>query len=700
MSSGEQAKIDQKEAEFIARQFIMLINSAILYGCNHPTAIKNAGTFHESLSKGLSKQHLISFIINQGTFLVEDWALDKTANAGKLIMHFDKIGINSVSFNFGVSLSAIEKLLQTAGDISNIASAKQKVASFTNDTIPGVRINYVKYGKITADQLAEVTNNTNQSNAASALSNSLSTGGLSSDAIKQIEQVLSLSALLEKPREAASILSETSNPDQVRNTFGKLRAEVSSAQPHTVEELLEGICALRNDLAEAIEVQKVTGRMLKSTSLLYNQMNELTCDAIVKLVKEEYSAGKLSLKRLTQVIRRMLPDFSELMQVLPRLKQMLLSEGMSLSDYLQLIRMLDTEVESEALSGSLQEAAGVIGASVNDLVEAIKSKPEEAAQLILLASEIRQGNEQDTSRLSEILTNYIEEVCTKMALQSPDTSGPQGGQALKKVLAQLESQLFSQLKQKGIEEPVLLKTKQLLTERFDNTANSASDEWISNLISSSGDRGLETISDTVRNFAGSSLNQAHTQNSLTAALKARGYDEQQIQDFFKLLTRQVKSGGKIILPSSALGSNNMLFLINREIKQHLRYKTPFSSLTASISKVVTNNQEHIPALEEHAELLPQLFNCAKALLRDIDLIGSTDISDPPSILMILAMTDGEGAKVVQCRLKKKAEEINFSLDGQEVHVKIKVSITLPNEKTIDLKSYLELSQKNHREEAD
>jgi hypothetical protein len=74
-------------------------------------------------------------------------------------------------------------------------------------------------------------------------------------------------------------------------------------------------------------------------------------------------SGELSLKRLSQIVLRMLPDLNELKRVLPRLKNALLELGMPLSDYCQLVTFLDADLQSEMLSGSLTEAAEGIGVS-------------------------------------------------------------------------------------------------------------------------------------------------------------------------------------------------------------------------------------------------------------------------------------------------------------------------------------------------
>jgi hypothetical protein len=261
---------------------------------------------------------------------------------------------------------------------------------------------------------------------------------LSSNTLQQVEEMFTLASLIERPQSVASALAQAaSSPDAARNaikTLNDLRSEVEHSHPQNLELLLDAIYELKIDLAETIEVQKITGKILSLDNQVASQMNELTCDVILKLVKEEYCSGSISIKRLGQIIRRMLPDLSELKSILPQLKAILLSDGMSLPEYLELLRSLDLELETERLAGSLTDAAEGIGVSVHEIVEAIKTEPKDAARLIFLAAEIRNGSTNDDAQLSNMLTDYIERVSTGLALQSPDIEKPQGGRVLRRIL--------------------------------------------------------------------------------------------------------------------------------------------------------------------------------------------------------------------------------------------------------------------------
>ena len=187
--------------------------------------------------------------------------------------------------------------------------------------------------------------------------------------------------------------------------------------------LLEAVYELKVDLAETIEVQKTTGKILSTADPVRKQVNELTCDITLNLSKKNTSREHFRLKSLFRLSKDA-SDISELKNS-PRLKETLLEEGMSLADYLQFIRDLDLELESEAIAGSLKDAAESIGVTVKDIVSAIKAEPEDSAKLIYLASEIRRGTGSDETQLSNLLADYIEKISVEVAMDSGELAKPQ-----------------------------------------------------------------------------------------------------------------------------------------------------------------------------------------------------------------------------------------------------------------------------------
>jgi hypothetical protein len=187
---------------------------------------------------------------------------------------------------------------------------------------------------------------------------------------------------------------------------------------------------------------------------------------------------------------------------------------------------------------------------------------------------------------------------------------------------------------------------------------------------------------------------------LIQSLTSRGYGREYIEEFITKLSNKIASGKKILLPSNVLSSNNMLFLLNREIKQHFRYNTPFSTLMISIHLLhFPDGSARKPAPEELTMFNNPLFTLIKDRLREIDLIGSVDSSDEQNIFTLLTMTDEKGASVVQKRIVKSILSAQFKYNDLIIKIEPAVSITFPvKDVTKDLNSYLEVAKSNHKRE--
>ncbi|NLD99942.1 MAG: hypothetical protein GX640_08705 [Fibrobacter sp.] len=695
----KQNSIDQKQVDQVARLLNIAYNSAFLYGSSHPTTKKNIVPLFGALGQCFQIQPMISFIITQDTMFVEDLAVDKKIGMNKIIQHFGKMGIASITFDTAVRVEDIEFFVKLSGDLNQLTTADVITGKIVDGNIRGIRINYVRYGKITNDEKVV-------SNSSAVIDGNIATASLLSEnesAASQFEQLLSLSTLLERPEKAATILSEAIQNDtagvKALEFIGKLRSDIESAQPQSLEMLLNAIYELKLDLTEAVEIQKVTGKIMSRPDIIKGKMTELTCDTILKLVKEEYASGKLPVKRLAHIIIRMLPDYSEFKQILPKLKELLLAEGMSVTEYLELIRMIDLEIESDELSGSLNEAAKGIGVTVGELAEAIRKEPQDTAKLIFLAAELRQGTYDNDEQLSGVLSDYIEKISSNIALQSRELAGPQGSKALKKMLIELETQFLQRLKDYGVEMPILMKIKDQLSGRLNTVFETTVEGWMKTACDGLVVPNSQELSEKLKNFMGADIPVQKYQNSLTKLLLAKGYQIGEIENLFMNLTHQISKEGAVRMPSGALAPNNMQFLLNREIKQHIRYGTPFSSLLISIKKVIKESGIVRPSKAETEQLFPQLFSVVRRMMRDIDLIGTVDGFEPPALFVILSMTDEKGASIVKDRVKETVEAKQFTLQHVAVRVQVAVSLTVQDKECIrNLKAYLEKVHKNHQNE--
>ena len=92
-------KMDQKQAEQVARLFNVVFNSAFLYGGSHPTTHKNITLFHEILESELTALPFISLIVDRESLYVEEWCMDKIINVKRIVSQLTKCEIMSLSFS-------------------------------------------------------------------------------------------------------------------------------------------------------------------------------------------------------------------------------------------------------------------------------------------------------------------------------------------------------------------------------------------------------------------------------------------------------------------------------------------------------------------------------------------------------------------------------------------------------------------------
>lgn len=685
----ELKKISRNQAEVIARLFNVTMNSAILYGSTHPTTLKNIISLYDGISVVLNQYESVSLIINREELYIEEWPVNGTINPRRLIQQFSRIGIISVTFFHGLQSENLVTFISMAGDIRNKISDQVIENMLQKKQITAIKINYVRYGKIISDQQPD---NTGKFDA-------LIKSDVNQEKNFYVAQTLPPEKQLVYKNAITSAIIDDESSDGAIRIIEDLKGDITFNQPQKLTALLDTLYEIKISLEEAVEAQKITGKVISAAVPVSSKINELTCETILKLVKEEYSNGAISIKRLAQIIRRMLPDLNELKQILPKLKELFISEGMPLADYLSLVRMLDIEIDSEAVADSLCSAADKIGVTMAELMNAIKTEPDDAARLILLASEIRQGNRSDELQLSRFLTEYIEKISSELALQSAGLDEEHGGNALRKIISQIEVRLYNQLNESGIRTNVLQSVKKGLSENLETVFDSATKDWLVSLCTSNVNRDPAELALKISAFIDQQAQLPRIQDSLAKSLLSKGYNPENVKRILSNLSTNGISASNIktVLPNSALSANNMLFLLNREINQHKRYGTPFTTMIYTIENVKRDSRARNASESEKKYLLPQLFGIVKKHLREIDLLGTAGIPDECSLLSIMTMTKPDGAQIVKQRITGSLQQHKFDLKGTRVCIEVAISITAPDkENTMEFKDYLNAAKMNHK----
>ncbi len=673
-----QNKITQNQADLIARLFNVTMNNALLYNASHPTALKNTLSLHKELSGMLNKYETVSLIVNRDSLFVEEWPVADIINPRRLLQQFIRIGIFSVTFYKGMSAEDLQFFINASADRGNSVSAEKIEKLLQDKKIDNIRINYVRFGKI------------------------LSSGSSDSPDLQSlVSPVKGSDEFTSKKQKLKDILSEAvddqKSSENALMLISDLKSEMLTAEPVDLNAMIHTLNEIRITLAEAVQTSKLSGKYKGSADKVALQLNELTCQTVLKLIKQEYGQGAVTVKRLAQIICRLLPDPNELRQLLPKIKALLLEEGMSFEDYLQLIKMLNVEFDSQSLADTLSCAAEKIGISINEIIDAFRKEPDDAAKLILLASEIRQGNQTDEVQLSNFLTEYIEKTSKALALQSEKIDG-QGAKTLRKILSQVEEQIVGKLHECGVHSEVLTQVKRRLSENFESAFDSAAKDWIISVCTGSAVESSAELFSRISGFFEHQSQLSRIQDALSESLMSSGLSSDNIRKILSHLT--CKEEGKnqtITLPSYALSTNNMMFLLNREINQHKRYATSFSTMLFTIERMRAGGVIKIVNGEDRKTLVPQLFLVIKKHLRETDLLGTIGVPEVYSLFSIMTMTGYEGAKIVSDRIKKSLEKKKFTLNGTQVSIKVAISITVPQKQYIkDLRTYLNAVQLNHQ----
>jgi len=704
--------IDLKQALLIARSFNLAFNNAFMYGGNHKTTKENAGDFFNVLLPILSDTTIITVSAEKDSVYIENHCVDKLVSVQRINSRFKKTGVQSVSFDREASLESVQALFYLMGSLSDFTSVDTMQAYLNDNNFVGIKINYVVYKKVTIDDT--IINKDVLSETQSLFG--MRTPGWNPYAqadpagiLRGVSEIMSLhysAEEMEASKTGDADPSKSSQPEydqvitsRIKSIHNQLKSENKAGL--TASEMLETICKLRENFLEITKLQKETGKLNSINELVINEINQASYQVIVRLIKEEYrSDRKISVKRLAQIIRRMLPDIRELKFLLPQLKDGLFAEGMSPSDYLLLVKELGKELNSDALVQIMVEASDLIGFSLNELIENIKEAPEEAAKLIVLAAEIKRGGVKvDDQQMSSVLSEYIEKVSCALALQSPEAARRGGGMMLKTVVTRIEREILGRLKSQNVDSNIVSDVAQRLANQFSETVSTLKGDWVKTNINRSQNLDEETILSIIEQIV--ELGQeGNVVEEIRSILISKGFTVEKTDNMVKKAQLRIAAAitHKIEIADGTYNASTMSFLLNHEIKRNCRYNSPFTTILFSYEKIVDLRTYTIIDLtpDINIQLTNQSLKLLKSMKRDLDLVGILAENNIIIPFMILPMTDITGALFVKKRIGKDFPCHEFIIDGITVHVEPVITALSFNKKlTPDKISYLKAIYKLH-----
>jgi hypothetical protein len=699
--------IDAKQALQIARLFNLAFNNAFMFGGGHQTTKDSSANFYNLLLQTLGTVEILTISVERGSVYLENHCVDKLVSVPRITNRLNKAGVQSVSFDRNLLLEGVQTLFYMIGSLADFKDAESMQSHLREKQVAGVRLNYVVYQKITVDETIinkDLLSENHLLNSLQALQGAGAGLTIPQELSSEISDILSCgtASTAASPHLVESDAAITSQIKALSRRF-IASPDIDDDTPLSPSEMLESVYKLKETILEDARIQQETGKLAAVDELVINELNQISYQVIVRLIKEEYRNDKgISVKRLAQIIRRMLPDIKELRYLLPQLKDGLFAEGMPPADYLLLVKELCKELASDELMQVVAQAAEQIGLSFSELIESIKDAPEEAARLIVLASEIKKGGvAADEQQMSALLSDYIEKVSRSLALQSPEVTANGGGVMLQAAVSRIEREIVDRLATQNLSSAVVQDVAQTLARQFTATVSGAKSDWVKNRMYQAEQPNEETVLSILEQVVEQGKQGSGVTEEIRALLVVRGYSSESVDTIIQTAQKRAASvvTHPLELPPGIHNASNTNFFVNREIKLHARYKTIFSTMLISYERVV--DPWTTAVLELTSDLISQLTNQSLALLkkqmkRDTDIIGVYELAPTHLPLMILPMTDASSALYIQNRLRKAFRNAEFVLNGITVQVEPTISVLGYTKKlATETSAFLDMMYQHH-----
>ncbi|MDD5676276.1 MAG: hypothetical protein PHC61_19035, partial [Chitinivibrionales bacterium] len=349
---GKQPSFGQKQAEAAVRFFNNAFNASGMYGPAHPTMLYACDSFFSAIKEPLLTYERLTLMVELDALFLEGFQVDRAVNVKRLVVYLKKFGIHSFTFERRISIEETQQFMQLFCNQAVMNRGVETLkAACEAQNIQSIRVNYVMYQKVTMDDAVVKKD-------AYTLKTEPAQPGVVYDAV------------VEKPLIKSTDFLSLQEVRAVNQRLHAGGAETGGFP--SIEAIMETVLALKARIAQNQRLSEATGSIMALQEELMTEMDILTKDVLIRLIREEYAGGAVSIKRLISIVKRMVPDINELKRLLPALRKGLLADNMPPADYLQLVEGLAHDFKAEDLVTSLTDAAKSFGMSLDDLLKEIK----------------------------------------------------------------------------------------------------------------------------------------------------------------------------------------------------------------------------------------------------------------------------------------------------------------------------------------
>ena len=710
-----ESKVTKQEFARFGRILSLLFNRATMYQMDHPYVKQSIDEFHPFVEKLLTSISPIVFAMNREQFFIDEEPLDPRITVNRMVAHFKKAEIQSISFYEGMTKNELKTFLGAFVSLDKYPNAEAMKEVLAEKGITNLKINHVFYKKVTEDD--EVVSRDVLKNITPEMmdEDELKSKKLFIDMVlesvlaEEFEKNLNINNLLTNPTGLSMNMieadinsvqksdAEDRRPGpvllhQLQVIGEEVEKGLSGGGDANVSELAAAVFDMKKKLIEGMDAQKDLDITFSNKEEILDQANEITDNVLIRLVKNEYKAGKITTSRLAQILRRLIPDAEELKRVLPKIKAALLEEGMPLPEYLNLVEELGKELQSDELAKILQESSEEIGIDGKELIQEVKENPVEAAELICLAAEIRKGTG-DEKVLTDLLVDYVERMGSKLGQDITAENGEEGEQHLRQVITGLETNIVSRLKDMNVvKDDVLEGLEDRLNKRMDTVFDKLRDDWIQSKSMTPEQNRAKNLSvlQILEQSVGENEELGEILTIVRSKVKSEEIDENDFKEIYSEINKQKQikreQEAKKKMPPGVLKSQAIMFVIKKEISRASRYDLPFSALSFSVVKAKPKTGDPTDAITQQA-VMDAILRRLADILREADIIGQLGKN---KMIGLLPMTMQSDAKLALRRTIRLLHGDPIEVDGIPLTVKIVgVSTTFDAERITDGKAFMQ-----------
>jgi hypothetical protein len=437
-----------------------------------------------------------------------------------------------------------------------------------------------------------------------------------------------------------------------------------------ITDLAQAIFDMKRQLLEGLQAQKALGIAYTNEAAILDAANKLTDEVLLELIKEEYQAGKITTRRLASIILRMIPEAADLKRLLPKIKKALLGEGMPPAEYLKLVHELRDELQNEELTRILIESSEAIGLDGETLIDEVKRNPSQAAELIYLASEIRKGGG-DEATLSNILVEYVEQIGKQMAKDASSSGSADGEAHMKRVMADVESTLLKKMGQMNVSTDLMASMEARINERMESILDSMRVQWLNTQAGAGSEKPkMLSVLQTLEHNVGEDEELAAILKAVRTKVEAGDIEENNFSQIHEEINRHKGTcrgdEEENNMPEGVLDSDDLMFILEKEIARTKRYGAPFSALAFAFVTAKPKMKSLEVIITNEAVIEAALGKLASTF-RSVDYIGQLGRN---KMLALLPMAGLEEARKALARVLRLLHGAPLDVNGVPVQLRV------------------------------